>query len=273
VNKETQSIVTGLLGGLLLSITLSGRYTSYVKPGFRPMLLIAGVVLMVVAALSLVIAIRVDLRRERAAREAGRSGNREHEHEHDGAGTALDEDADVHDNHRHSAHAPWLILAPVLVLLFVAPPALGADSLSRGLSCGTPAPDGAAYPSRRVAPDEPLPATGPVRLTMQEFISRSLYDSAYSTVNTDIEVTAFIARSQCDGPGYSLARLRISCCAADANALRVHVDGPAPYPPDTWVIAVIRAVKGTGDESNNYVPSATVVSIRKVGQPADPYET
>ena len=42
MNKETQSIVVTLLGGLLVSITLSGRFTSYVRPGFAPLLLIGG---------------------------------------------------------------------------------------------------------------------------------------------------------------------------------------------------------------------------------------
>jgi uncharacterized repeat protein (TIGR03943 family) len=265
VSKETQAIVTGLLGGLLLSITVSGRYTSYVKPGFAPMLLAAGVLLLLVAALSLALAVRADVRRERTRKQDREADP--HADDVEGA------DADAHDNHRHSARAPWLIVAPVLVLLFVAPPALGSDSLSRGLSCGTPPAPGSSYPSRRVAAADPLPPGSPVPLTMQEFISRSLYDSAYSTVDTDIEVTAFVARSECDGSGYSLARMRISCCAADAYPLRVHIDGPSPYPSDTWVTAVIRAVKDTGDEGDNYVPTATIVQSHRVAQPADPYET
>ena len=165
------------------------------------------------------------------------------------------------------------MLAPVLVLLFVAPPALGADSVSRGISCGTPAPGGTTYASRRTSTDAPLPASGPVPLTMQEFQSRSLYDAGYSTVNTDIQVTAFIAESNCDDAGYSLVRLKISCCAADAFALRVHVDAPPPYPANTWVQATIRAVKDTGDQANNYVPTATVIDMTKIPEPADPYET
>lgn len=33
MNKEAQSIVVTLLGGILIGITVSGRYTSYVKSG------------------------------------------------------------------------------------------------------------------------------------------------------------------------------------------------------------------------------------------------
>ena len=53
MNTETQSIVVALLGGLLVSITLSGRFTSYVKPGFAPLLLIGGGILVAVGVGSL----------------------------------------------------------------------------------------------------------------------------------------------------------------------------------------------------------------------------
>lgn len=254
MSKETRAVVIGMLGGLLLAITLSGKFTSYVKPGFRPMLLIAGGVLVVLAVITLVMAIRDDTRP---------------------ADHSLPESSEdlAHEGHHHSSRAPWLMLVPVLVLLFVAPPALGAAAVDRGISCGTAAPDGTTYPSRRVKAADPLPADNPVPLTMQDFVQRSLYDTAYSTVTTDIQVEAFISRSNCDGDGYSLVRLKISCCAADAIAIRTHVDGPSRYPTDTWVRAVIRAVKDTGDQGNNYVPTATVVSLTPIPQPADPYLT
>lgn len=246
MNKETQSIVTGMLGGLLVSITLSGRFTSYVKPGFRPVLLSAGALLIALAVVSLALAIRDDIRK---TEEAGHAG------------------------HRHGTRAPWLVLAPVLVLLFVAPPALGADAASRGISCGDPAPAGTTYPSRRTTPSDPLPAGDPVALSMEDFVNRSLYDSSYSTVTSDIQTTAFIAESSCDGAGYSLVRLKISCCAADAFAIRAHVDAPPPFPANTWVQVTLRAVKDTGDQADNYVPTATVVAMTRIPQPADPYLT
>ena len=61
MNTETQSIVVALLGGLLLSITLSGRFTSYVRPGFKPLLLIGGGILVAVGVLSLILAIMADV--------------------------------------------------------------------------------------------------------------------------------------------------------------------------------------------------------------------
>ena len=70
MNKETQSIVVALLGGLLLSITLSGRFTSYVRPGFKPLLLIGGGILVAVGVLSLVLAIMADVKADRARKQA-----------------------------------------------------------------------------------------------------------------------------------------------------------------------------------------------------------
>ncbi len=255
MNRETRAIVTGMLGGLLLAITLSGKFTSYVKPGFRPMLLIAGGILVVLAIASLAAAIRDDIASPKP--------------DADGDG----DETDDHQGHHHGTRAPWLMLAPVLVLLFVAPPALGAAAVDRGISCGTPAPDGTTYPSRRVKAADPLPVGPPVPLSMQEFVQRSLYDADHSTAMTDVEVVAFISRSNCDGDGYSLVRLKISCCAADAIAVRVHVDAPTQYPSDTWVRAVIRAVPDTGDQSNNYVPSVSVISLTPMSQPDEPYLT
>ena len=261
MNKETQSIVTGLLGGLLVSITVSGRYTDYVKPGFRPMLLSAGIILIAVGVISLVLALRADSKAHALAKAEG-----------DGPADDTHDDDVAHAGHQHSTRAPWLVMLPVLVLLFVAPPALGSDTLTRGITCGTPPPDGTTYASRRTDAMAPL-AAGPVDLTMTEFLARSLYDAGYSTANTDVRVVAFVARTKCDGDGYSLVRLKISCCAADAIAQRVHIDAPPPYPADTWVIATIRAVKDTGDQADNYVPSATIVSLSRTTQPGDPYET
>ena len=39
--------------------------------------------------------------------------------------------ADAHGHYHSTSKAPWLILLPVLVLLLVAPPALGADAVAR----------------------------------------------------------------------------------------------------------------------------------------------
>jgi hypothetical protein len=57
---ETQGIVVTLLGGLLISITVSGRFTSYVRPGFKWLLLVAGAILVIVGIVSVLLAVRAD---------------------------------------------------------------------------------------------------------------------------------------------------------------------------------------------------------------------
>ncbi len=286
-----------LLGGLLISITVSGRFTSYVKPGFAPLLLIAGAVLIVVGIASIVLGVRDDLR-------ADRDGGVDLDgHPH--ARHATHDEAHGHSHDR--SRAPWLILAPVLVLLLLAPPALGADAVGRnagsqalaGLS-GVAAPSGAgadvaaggsaqgyapndgsghaigtkAFAKKRPTMAFPaLPSGKDPVLTVKDFVMRALYDGNNSVSDNDITVVGFIAPAGDGYPdGYSLARMTISCCAADASPMRIHLTGTATYPVNTWVSAVVSAETGTAGADNDYVPTADVTSMSPIAQPSDPYE-
>jgi uncharacterized repeat protein (TIGR03943 family) len=297
MNKETQSIVVALLGGLLLSITLSGRFTSYVRPGFAPLLLIGGGILVLVGVLSLVLAIRADLAADRAQKVAAAGI---------AAAPALDaspdDAADAHGHDHSAAKAPWLILLPVLVLLLVAPPALGADAVARNASsqglagydvvAQEPAgsKDGAgASPggykfndgsgsatdstgSHRTMHFPPLEGTDP-SMTIKDLVLRALYDADNSVQDKAVTVTGFIAPAG-DGysGGYTIARMVISCCAADANPMQLHVAGDAPLPSNTWVNAVVTVVPDTATLENGYVPTITLSSMTTTNQPDDPYE-
>lgn len=290
MNKESQSIVVVLLGGLILSITASGRFTAYVKPGFAPLLWIAGIVLVLVGILSLVQMVLTDRRRSREETV----GTHAHAHE-----ATVDGEDHGHDHDR--SRAPWLILAPVLVLLVMAPPALGADSLER--NSGSQALAGMEPPAAEVDTSNtrndgsgalpgagagqvtrdasgkaimefgPLPEGADPQITLKEFILRALYDPENSVTQTPVTVVGFVGPSG-EGftAGWTLARLSIACCAADASAIRLHVDGSEPYPTDTWVRAVVTAVPGTADRANEYVPTVQVQSLTVIEQPADPYE-
>ncbi len=110
--------------GLLISITVSGRFTSYVRPGFKWLLLTSGAILVIVGIISLVLAVRAEMkagRRKAEAPAAVGAGGTE-----DGAGPAPDHDRP--DEHERTTtkgptptvtttrppRPPWLILAPVL---------------------------------------------------------------------------------------------------------------------------------------------------------------
>ncbi len=284
MNRETQSILVVLLGGLLLSITVTGRFTSYVRPGFAPLLLVGGGILVLVGVLSLVLAIRADLHHEPGHADAHPAG------------------ADAHGHDHGSSKSPWLILVPVLVLLLVAPPALGADAVARNASSQAlsgvavvsgPAPgskDGAGSSSGGYAFNDGSgsaeDSTGSHRtmhfpaldgqnptLTIKDLVLRALYDADNSVQDVPVTVTGFIAPPG-DGyaDGYTIARMVISCCAADANPMQLHVDGAAPVPSDTWVSAVVTVVPDTATMDNGYVPTVTVSSVTPIEQPDDPYE-
>ena len=105
MNRTTQSALIALLGGLMISITVSGRFTSYVKPSYGPLLIISGIVLILVGVLSIIVGIRSDLLADRA-REAelvdagGAVAGGTHQHEHN-------DDTDAHGHSHDRSRAPW----------------------------------------------------------------------------------------------------------------------------------------------------------------------
>ena len=328
MNPETQSIVVALLGGLLLSITLSGRFTSYVRPGFKPLLLIGGGVLVAVGVLSLILAIMADVKADKARKQAAwprvnvlqrdptprsnsrsaeryrtEHGDRSEHGDHPELGDHSEHGgADAHGHDHSTSKAPWLILLPVLVLLLVAPPALGADAVARnatsqglagmdvvaqepagskdgaGVGGGYKFNDGSGSAedstgSRRTMHFPPLDPGANPPVLMKDFILRALYDADNSVKDTPVTVTGFIAPAG-EGytSGYTIARIVISCCAADANPMQLHVDGDPPFPVNTWVDAVVTAVPDTATMDNGYVPVVTLTSATSIPQPDDPYE-
>jgi len=302
MNKETQSIVVTLLGGLLISITLSHRFTSYVRPGFAPLLLIGGGILVLVGVVSLVLAIRSDAKDAKDAKKdkarATLTAPAPARHDHDDPAVH----GDPHDHDHDKSKAPWLLLLPVLVLLLVAPPALGADAVARNASSqalagvdvvarsDSTSKDGAgggggykfndgsgsaadSTGSRRTMHFPALPAGDNPPVGMKDLILRALYDADNSVEGVPVTVTGFIAPAG-DGytDGYTVARIVISCCAADANPMQLHIAGDAPFPANTWVDAVVTVVPNTATMDNGYVPTVTVTSMTPVQQPDDPYE-
>jgi len=298
MNKQTQSIVVALLGGLLLSITLSGRFTSYVRPSFKPLLLIGGGILLAVGVLTLVLSLWADIEADRARKRApagaGGTDPPADDHSH----------ADAHGHDHTNSKAPWLILVPVLVLLLVAPPALGADAVARnassqalagqvvdapvatdptsrdgagGVSGGYKFNDGSGSAtdssgSRRTEHFPGLQGTDP-EITIKEFVLRALYDADNSVEGVPVTVIGFVAPpGQGYADGYTIARMVISCCAADANPMQLHIAGDSPFPSDTWIRAVVTAVPNTATINNGYVPTVTLTSATPIDQPDDPYE-
>jgi uncharacterized repeat protein (TIGR03943 family) len=232
VNRETQHVLLGLLGGALVRIALDDTFLRYVRPAHRPLLLAAGAVLVALA----VVAFLQDVRGARADRG--------------------------HDHGVVERHIPWLLLAPVLVLGLVAPPALGADVVVR------------AGPGNAMAPDEyvfpPLPPGPLLELTVGEFVHRAAWDRSASLHGREVRLTGFAVRR---GAAVELARLTIVCCAADARANRVRLAGDVgEVATDSWLRVQGTLQTGSATAATGYVPTLTVTAVEKVAAPPDPYE-
>lgn len=288
MDRLTQSILLVLIGAVLTSLELSGRFMLYVKAGVGPLLLAGGIALLAVGAISTALAMRGRVRRLRAAAAAEAAVNGGDV----AAGDARAQQVAPPGGRGGAAHdgdhggerpwAAWLLLLPVLVVLW-APPALGADAVARDSGSqalsGTPPAEppagadptsvGAGQPPGMRFP--PLPAGKNPVIPLKELVQRALYAPG-SVSDTSVTVTGFIAAPAYGYTGgYSIAQLIISCCAADARAMQIQVPGGAPFPQNTWVTAVLTVRPGSGTLANGYVPEATVTSVTKVRPPADPY--
>jgi len=238
VKRETQNILLILLGGALVKIAVNGDYLRYVKPAQQPWIIAGGAVMVLLGAVAIVRDLVV-------SRKAV---------------------ADEHDGHAHSARPAWLLLVPVLAVFLIAPPALGADSVIR---TEARAPSSAAVANAAAFP--PLPAGNVVPLSVNEFVTRAGWDSAGTLNGRTVSLTGFVVHT--DGSTL-LARLVISCCAADAFPVTVRLRGGQAdhLASDAWIQVTGQVVPGTATKDNSYTPDFAPASLTSVPTPKDPYE-
>lgn len=234
MNKRIQSVLMLLLGGAVLRIAITGSYQRYVKHGLRPLLLLAGAFLVIMAVLTLWYELR------------GRG--------------------ETHDEHGHS-HEPgvgWLLLLPALVLLTFSPPALSA--FAAGKSGTIVVSSESDYP--------PLPAGNPVPVTLLDYSARSIYDSGRSLTGRTMRMFGFVT----PGPGGQpmLARIVLTCCAADGRPVKVGLTGKAPtgLAAGTWIqIDGTYSSQTTSDPINKAkIPYLAVTAWQEIPTPQDPYD-
>ncbi|KOX12801.1 hypothetical protein ADK67_45130 [Saccharothrix sp. NRRL B-16348] len=238
MRRETQNILLVLLGGALLKLALTGTYLRYVKESLQPWLVVTGGVMVVLALVSIVRDIRGGQAQAGAIEHAG--------HEH---GTS---------------RSPWMLLLPVFAVFLISPPALGADTVNRS-------DRNAAQEAKASSGFAPLPSDDVVPLTISEFVTRTAWDDSGSLDDRTVKLTGFVVRKNAD---VFIARLTISCCAADASPVKAKMAGQdfAALPTDQWVEATGRVVPGSATKESAFVPTFTVSQIVPITAPEDTYE-
>lgn len=218
MNRDTQGLLVLLTGAALVRIGADDTLLRYVRAWMRPGLLAAGVVLVLLGLVSL----------------------RQDRHGHAGG-----------------PWSAWLLLLPVLAIVVVAPPALGAYTAGRAVTT-------VARPASTDFP--PLAHGDPVGITLTDFAMRAVWDRGRTLAGRRVRMVGFV--SPRSGGGFHLTRIAVTCCAADARAIRVAVPGGRSFPADSWV-----AVTGTyaGLEAHA-VPVLRAGSAEPVPAPAEPYE-
>lgn len=251
MSRATQAVVLTLVGTLILRISLDGTYLRYVKPHLQPFLVAAGASLLLLGVASMLF----DEILTRASPPAGSPGAADDESAADQAHLA---------EHEHGAapKAAWLLCLPVLAILLIAPPALGAYAAQRAMGTVGKPPAGPGYPA--------LPGPDPVRLPVSEYAVRAIWDYGHTLAGRTVVMTGFVTPRPAGG--WFLTRMVISCCAADAQAYKVEVRGAPPLPADTWVEVTGTWADNGQPAAETSVPVVVAARVTQVHAPRDPYD-
>ncbi|CCQ17893.1 putative uncharacterized protein [Rhodococcus sp. AW25M09] len=244
MKREVQNLLLVLLGGAMVKISLDGSFVRYVKPSLHPYLLTAGVLIVALAIASIV----ADIRR-------GGPGD---------------------DGHDHDSRPYWLLLVPLAVILFVAPPALGVSAVGERSVTAVASDREVPFPA---LPDEAVP-----EVPLLDVVQRAVRDSERSLDGREIRVTGFAVatanggspRSNGTREGVDLARILIICCAADARSIRIHLDAGSAalddIPDGTWLQISGTVDAATATEDTAFTPTMSVSTIDRIDAPENTYE-
>jgi uncharacterized repeat protein (TIGR03943 family) len=250
MRKDAQGILLALVGATLIKISLTGTYVRYVKVGQLPLLLVAGIALVAVAAVTLWQAVTVP----GTARNPGDAPvEAEHGHSHD------------HGHGHGGSRIGWLLMVPALALLLFAPPAIGSFQAGRsGTALGSQAPSGFAA----------LPEGDPVRVSILDYASRAVFDDGRTLAGRRLTLSGFILPGT--GGGVYLARMIVTCCAADARPIKVGLAGQLPgnLSQGKWVEIEGSYIDRSDQDPVNSekIPYIQVSALRDIAAPEEQYE-
>lgn len=235
MSREAENALLLLVGIATAMIALGGAYVRYVKVALLPWLVIAALVVIALALASII----GDLRRKSAPED-------DHGHSHRGS-------------------VAWLLLVPVVVLIFVTPPALRPSAAAPRVSAVSTEVLRRPFPA--------LPEGRAPEVSVPEVMIRAAQDSAGTLNDRLITVAGFTLR---EPDRVDLGRVVITCCAADAQLARIHLRGPAVtdlknYPDETWVRLEGTLVPHAANGDSTVVPTLEVESVSRIAAPANAY--
>ena len=234
MRRETENTILLLVGLSIGLITLTGAFTRYVKPALLPWLAITAVLLVGLA----LVAIIGDIRH---------------------GGPAHDD-----DGHSHRTGVVWLLVVPIVVLIFVTPPPLRPQAATRVTNVSNDV-------LRRAFP--PLPPGRAPEVSLPDVVMRAANDTSGSLTNRLVTVTGFVLN---EPGGVDLARIVIICCAADAQLARIHLrdhDGGAAFrfADNTWLRVEGEVIPAVRQPHTAPIPTLRAVMVTPVNPPANQY--
>ena len=227
---QAQASILLAFGTTMVQLARSNGLVRYVNPTSRPWVLAAGAVMVVMGGLLLT---------SRPKDEAG------------------------------FTYSPvaWVLLAPLVVVVLLAPPALGSFTALHSRPVDIK-PSEADYPALGHSPPG-----GAIELTLLDFASRGTTHAGHSLAGRQVRVTGFSLGPSADG--LVLGRLVITCCAADAAPVAIDVQTSQPVPErDVWVtvIGTFAGVEAGRHQRDSSTVRLAAVSVAVVVEPSDPYE-
>jgi uncharacterized repeat protein (TIGR03943 family) len=252
-----------VVGSIVLRLVLFGDFRDYVKPSQGPLLLAAGVLLVGFGIAGLLQDAPHDEGQPAAPRHASLRTHGPLRVDPAMIEQARREDTQRRHDHHGTPGVAWLLVLPMLLVLVVPPPALGAYTAGRA---GAPVP---APVARRVYP--PLPVGGPVLLDVHDYAERAAWDKGQTLAGHVVTLTGFVSPKNADG--WYLTRMVITCCAADSRSYLVDVLGSGLSPvPNSWQQVVGTYTPGEPSGNGGTTARITATSVTPVSQPQDPYE-
>ena len=236
MKRETENTILLLVGLSVALIVATGVFTRYVKPTLLPWLVLTAALLIGLALMGMV----SDIRREK-------------------------EGHDADDGHSHRGGVVWLLAVPIVVLIFVTPPALRPQAATGSVANVSNDALREAFP--------PLPPGRAPEVSLPEVVMRAANDSSGSLTNRLISATGFVLN---EPGGIDLARIVIICCAADAQLARIHLrdhDGASSlhFPDNTWLRVEGVVTPAERQPHTPPIPTLRAISVTPVATPANPY--